>query len=124
MPNNQFDFFQQVLFAASMIFAWLTGETGRIMIAGGAGGALRWLSSERRNMRDGLIAVIGGSVVAYYFWPLVLGLLVKYVGIDPATSGAEAMAGCLAGIFGVSGIRIGVAIVEARADRIARGKDE
>jgi hypothetical protein len=123
MPDKQFDFIQQLLLAGSMVLAWLAGETGRIMVAGGAGGALRWLSSERRNMRDGVIAIIGGSIIAYYFWPLVLNLLTKYIGIDPTTSGAEAMSGCLAGIFGVSGIRIGVAIVEAYAGRIARGKD-
>jgi len=115
------DLYQQFLLFFSILLTWFTGETGRIMVAGGAGGALRWLSNEKRNIRDGVFAVAGGSIIAYYFWPLVMGILVKYVGIDSGTNGVEAMSGCIAGIFGASGIRILVAVVEARAAKLAKG---
>lgn len=97
--------------------AWLAGEGGRIAVAGGAGGLARWFSAERRKVRDGLIAVVGGSLAATYLWPLVLAIVGFPLGGLPENANNVAMAAFVAGALGMSGVKIATAMVEARADK-------
>lgn len=94
--------------------AWLSGEAGRIAVAGGAGGLTRWLASERRRIRDGVLSVVGGVLVGPYLWPLVLAVIGHLPGVEPDSADAKAMAGFIAGMMGISGAKIAIAFVDAR----------
>lgn len=115
---------EQILALSSAVVLWLTGESGRVLIASGMGGFVRWMAIEKRRIRTGIAGIVGGMIVGYYCWPMVLH--------SPRLFGAEAfertpestaMAGFLAGTMGVSGVKIFLAILEARASRFNGGGD-
>ncbi|SEP27621.1 hypothetical protein SAMN04490248_1691 [Salinihabitans flavidus] len=114
----------RALVAASGIVTWLTGEAGRALIAGAAGGLYRWLMQERRRLRDGVVAVLSGAVAAQYLGPVVLALL-RMAGLK-LTEGPELYltSGFLAGLAGMSLAKLMVALMEAQAARLRgeRGK--
>ena len=117
-----------IILYGGVALAWLTGEGGRVSVAAGAGGLVRWLSSERRRIRDGMIAVITGLVVGQYMWPAVLHFPSLF-GRDayPETPNSIAMAAFVAGTVGMSAVKILIAVVEARGSRLAsenHGKEE
>ena len=116
-----------VLLYGGVVIAWLSGEGGRVAVAAGAGGLVRWMASERRRIRDGVIAVMAGLVVGQYMWPAVLQAP-SLLGRDvwPETPNSIAMAAFVAGTVGMSIVKIMIAVVEARGSRLtdeARGGD-
>jgi hypothetical protein len=105
--------------------AWLTGESGRILVASGLGGLVRWIADEKRRIRTGILSIIGGAIVGYYCWPLLLHAPALWGGnAMEKTPEAIAMAGFLAGTMGVSGVKILVAVVEARAAALKGSKHD
>lgn len=97
-------------------FAWLAGESGRVLIASGLGGLVRWIGDEKRRIRTGMLSWIGGAITGFYLWPLALKLP-GIVGAGAFERNPEnvAMAGFIAGAIGVSAVKIIVAVVESRA---------
>lgn len=122
MNNGDLGGLGLLLASASAAIVWLGGETGKIMIAGGLGGLTRWLASERRRMRDGLIAAAGGCVTGPYLWPLGLELP-RLIGRDPfpETPSNIALAAFLVGAMGTSTVKIITAYLEARAAKLTKG---
>ena len=118
MPEKTADFWANMLAFMTVAAAWLAGETGKIVVSGGAGGLVRWFAAEKRRLRDGMIAAIGGAVVAYFLWPLTLGLLRWVTGQPFIEPHHAAMAGFITGAFGMSGFKIAIAAVEARARQL------
>ena len=97
---------------------WFGGESGRVLIASGLGGMVRWFADEKKRIRTGIVAIFGGAIVGFYCWPLVLHIPAVWSGSPmERTPEAIAMAGFLAGTMGVSGVKIFVALVESRASR-------
>lgn len=117
MPEKNVDLWGSLFLSMTMIAAWLGGEAGRVIVAGGAGGVLRWFAAEKRRLRDGIAAAIGGAMSAYFFWPLTLAALNSATGQAMEGADAQAMAGCLTGVIGMSGVKILVASFEAWAMR-------
>ena len=117
-------FLDQLLATAGVVTVWMTGESGRVLIASGLGGFVRWLADEKRRIQTGVLAIIGGAIVGFYCWPLVLHIPAVW-GANTIEKTAEsiAMAGFLAGTVGVSGVKIFVAILEARAARLQSSDD-
>lgn len=107
---------------ASAALAWLGGETGRIMVAGGFGGLVRWMASEKRRLRDGVLAAIGGCVTSTYMWPLGLHLP-RLIGQEafPETPSNVALAAFLIGTMGTSAVKIITTYIETRAARLTKG---
>lgn len=102
--------------------AWLTGETGKIMVAGGLGGLVRALTSEQRKLRDGVLAAIGGGVTGVYLWPLGLHLPAIFGKAPfPETPSNVAMSAFLLGSMGTSTVKIIAAFLEARAAKLTKG---
>ena len=101
--------------------AWLAGETGRVFVASGAGGMVRWLSQEKRKLRDGIITVIGGSIAGHFLWPFVLALMGLVTGGIPETPNSIAMAAFVAGTSGMSLVKIVTAFIEKRARNLGDG---
>jgi hypothetical protein len=101
---------------------WVTGEGGKVAVAAGLGGLTRWLATEKRRLRDGVIAVIGGFLVGQYMWPLVLHAP-ALISLDriPETPDSIAMAAFVAGTMGMSGVKILTAFIEARSIKAING---
>lgn len=101
--------------------AWVAGEGGRIIVAGGFGGFARWMQTEKRRVRDGVIAVAGGSVAATYLWPLVLAIVgAPFGGLEQNVNNV-AMAAFVAGAGGMSILKVATAMIEAKA---SKGSDD
>ena len=111
---------EKIWLAASAIVLWLAGETGRAIVAGAAGGLLRWLAQERRRVRDGVVSVTGGMIASVYLGPVVAAVLTAAGSpiSDPAATGF------IAGLAGMSLAKVIVAIVEAQAARMVKGRDQ
>lgn len=87
--------------------AWLSGESGRIYIAGGSGGLVRWLSSDKRRIRDGVVSMVVGVIVGQYAWPI--GFYIPKVIFDrdiPETTNMITMFALITGGFGMSAAKI------------------
>lgn len=118
-------FLDLILLYGGIVLTWLTGEGGRVAVAAGMGGMVRWLASERRRIRDGVIAVVAGFFVGQYMWPGVLSLP-TFLGRDPFghTPDNIAMAAFVAGTMGMSLVKIMIAFLEVRGRRFINGGDD
>lgn len=103
--------------AAAAAVVWFGGESGRIIVAGGVGGFTRWFTSEKRRIRDGVLAVAGGALTSAYLWPVPLLLIGTVTGPLERTPETIAMAAFLAGAIGMSLVKIMAAMIEARAQK-------
>lgn len=99
--------------------AWLAGESGRIVVASGFGGLVRWFSEEKRTIRNGIVSWIAGAATGYYTWPALMKAP-GFLGFADIPRDPEniAMAGFLMGALGISAVKIFVAIVEKRAEKL------
>ncbi|MTH79408.1 hypothetical protein [Paracoccus aestuariivivens] len=113
---NEPSWTDQLLLTATLIGAWITGEAGRAALAGAAGGLVRWLMSERKKMRDGVVSIVAGMLMARYATPLMMALLEKYFG--SMTGDVQGTAGFAAGIVGMSLAKFFMGIIEAQVRRI------
>lgn len=109
----------QVMMAATLIGAWITGEAGRAALAGAAGGLVRWLIASRRRLRDGVVSIFVGMLMASYATPLMMAVLERYIG--GLQGDVQGTAGFAAGIVGMSVTRLAMGMVEAYARRIGGG---
>jgi len=123
MAENDPGLWGQILNIAVVGVAWVAGEGGRAVVAGGAGGFARWMNSEPRRIRDGVIAVAGGAMAANYLWPLILVVIGFPLGGLDETPNNIAMSAFIAGALGMSFVKIITAMVEARVVRTG-GRDE
>jgi hypothetical protein len=115
----------QIVALAGAAVAWFTGESGRVLIASGLGGLVRWIADEKRRIKTGLAAIVGGAIVGYYCWPALLHAPILWGGeAMDRTPEAIAMAGFLAGTTGVSGVKIFLAVLEARAAALKGPTDD
>ena len=108
-----------LLLSSGVALTWIAGESGRVLVASGMGGMMRWLTSETRKIRDGVLAVIGGCVTGTYLWPAVLAVM----GLQKEPDNI-ALAAFIAGTIGISFVKIVTAVVEARTKTWAGGNDD
>lgn len=108
--------------AAAAAVVWFGGESGRIIVAGGVGGLARWFQSEKRRIRDGMLAVCGGAMVASFLWPAPLHIIGTITGALEKSPENIAMSAFLAGTLGMSLVKVLMAMVEARSPK--KGQDD
>lgn len=111
---------EYLLLALGTLGAWLTGETGRVMLAGGAGGMARWLFEPRLRLVDGLVFVISGLIGAAYVAPAALYFAAHYWPMIAGMPSAHTTTGFLIGAFGVGLGKIVVAVIAARGKAIVK----
>ncbi|KJS45248.1 MAG: hypothetical protein VR71_02230 [Roseovarius sp. BRH_c41] len=103
------------------VATWLSGEVGRVLLAGASGGLVRWLVQEKRRLRDGVIAVVAGAPSAFYLGPAVPGLM-EFAGMRVADSPNMTQTfGFLAGLGGMSLAKALIGLIEAR---VTSGSEE
>lgn len=102
------------------VLTWITGEAGRVWIAGAAGGLLRWFHQEVRRIRDGVIAVISGVMAAQYLPPIVVPLL-QLVNINVALDQSTAASiYFVSGLVGMSVTKLLLAVFEVYIPKLFR----
>lgn len=124
MDQNDASWWGAMLAASSAAGAWLLGETGKIVLAGGLGGLTRWLTTERqlRRLRDGFGAAIGGGITGIYLWPLGLHAPRMFGGEAFAdTPSNAAMSAYVLGAMGTSAVKMITAYLEHRASKLNGG---
>ncbi len=123
--DHNVSLWDQIVALLGAAVMWFTGESGRVLIASGLGGLVRWFADEQRRIKTGIIAIVGGAIVGYYCWPILLHLPALWSGSPmEKTPEAIAMSGFLAGTMGVSGVKILAAVLEARAAKLKGQEDE
>lgn len=76
-------------------------SNGQLLLAGAAGGVVRWLTLKQRPL-DGLISVAVGAILAFYVGPSAVGVLKPVA--DFTGVGGEAAVGLGGFIVGMGGI--------------------
>lgn len=112
-----------IMLYLSAVGVWLSGEVGRTVLAGSAGGLFRWLMASRRRLRDGAAGVLAGAVVAKYTWPGVLAMFNTVLPDLGDGKDVQAMAAFLAGLGGMSIAKALLAFIEYRAEKLRGGHD-
>lgn len=122
--NNPFEngFWESFLLGLAVIGAWLSAEAGKASVAGAAGGFVRWLMSEKRRVRDLMISVITGALMAHFGTPLMLALLEKAMGELKGDAGYTA-AFC-SGLAGMSLAKLVIAYIERHGRKLGGQDDE
>lgn len=115
---------ENLILWGSIVLAWVTGEVGRIFVAGGAGGLTRWFISEKRTLRNGVLQVSSGALAAHYLWPWTHALMTVFFGPLGDTADAKVTAGYVSGLIGISAAKIIIAVFEARAKKLGGQEDE
>jgi len=90
------------------LVAWLKTDLGQAVLAGAAGGAIRWITLRERP-RDGVVSLLVGTVCAIYAGPLVEPFLAPLVG--PITPGNDASS-FAAFVVGIGGISLTGAVID------------
>lgn len=124
MEDKAPGFFENVVLLGSIVLAWVSGEAGRIFVAGGAGGLTRWLISETRSVRNGAIQVTSGAMAAHYLWPWMHSVVSVIFGPMGDSPDAKVTAGYVAGLVGISAAKIIIAVVESRARKMGGDSNE
>lgn len=109
MDQHGLTWFDTFMFWGTIIAAWLVGEGGRVVIAGAAGGLMRWIMEEKRRLRDGVVAVIAGAIFAKYGTPVGIELLDNWFG--PLDSGNDQIRDSAAFAMGIGGMTFGKLIM-------------
>lgn len=113
MPEKQPQFWELIAFWLSGVAAWAVGEGGRLYLAGAAGGLTRAILSRSRRMIEGVGSVAGGAMCAAYLWPVALTFLDTILPGDlPATIDNQRMAAFVAGLGGMSFVKLILALFD------------
>lgn len=113
---------ENLILYATMVGAWIFGEGTKAAFAGAAGGLVRWMMSERRRIRDGIISVTSGALMAHYGTPLMLAILEKWMGELRGDAGFAA-AFC-SGLVGMSLAKLVIAYIDAQGRKVGGGADD
>jgi len=112
---------ETLLLWLQLAITWFAGEAGRAAIAGAAGGLIRWLMSERRRIRDGILAVVAGLLFARYLSPIMQALITTWIGDLGDGDAVRDTAAFAAGLGGMSVAKIILAVIDAQAAKLRLG---
>jgi hypothetical protein len=104
--------------------AWLTGESGRIMIAGGLGGLVRWFFEARLRLLDAVVFVSSGMIAAVYLAPAALYMASHFYPMIANMPSAQFTFGHLVGLFGMAVGKIVFAVLTARGKAMVKEQDD
>ncbi len=89
---------------------WLATEKGQLLIAGGAGAVVRWITLQD-NWRQGIPNILVGCAVAYYATPLLDSWLHSFGNLTTVETN-PGWSGMLGFICGMAGSIIAATIME------------
>ena len=115
-PTPSSSFYETALLYLAMVGAWIAGEGGKAALAGAAGGFVRWMITAHRRIREGVVSVASGALMAHYGTPLMLALLEKWIG--ELKGDAAFTAAFCSGLVGMSLGKLVIAYLEAHHSKI------
>lgn len=121
MNNPDPTLLDQAKFYGALVLVWLSGEVGRLAVAGAAGGFVRGLMSEKRRFRDGIMAMVTGGIMALYATPLTVALFESIPALSRIKGDVAGAAGFATGVAGMSLAKLILGMVEAHIKRISGG---
>ena len=105
-------------------FLWVFTDAGRAVVAGAAGGLVRWLTLQERP-RDGIASIIVGALCALYLGPLAVPIFEPVVGkIVTNPDQAVGFAAFLIGMGGLSVSAIVIQVWRLRRANLAKGESD
>lgn len=115
MSEPTSSFLNLLLSGGATAIAWIAGESGRVVVASGAGGMANWLNRRPHRIRDGVVAVTGGLLCGTYGWPAVFWIsqFVPHGGMAETPNNIALAAFC-SGAIGMSVVKIITAVVETK----------
>lgn len=111
-PPVETSFWENAMLWIGLVGAWLAGEGLKAPLAGAAGGLVRWLMSEKRRVREGIVSVLTGGLMAEFATPLTLAMLEKWVG--EMHGDASYGAAFFTGVVGMSMGKLVLAYIEGQ----------
>lgn len=123
IENTSPDTFLYVVTLVGTALQWMYNDpTVSVVLAGMAGGAVRWYS-EQEPWRTGLGSVFIGGICAKYLGPFVMGIMENISGItfsdEAGTTGAFGM-----GLGGILIIRYFMDSLKARTSSLKQAQEE
>jgi hypothetical protein len=103
--------------------SWISTDTAKLMLAGAAGGIVRWVTL-RQNWREGTASVIVGSLCALYLGPIVEPLLEPLVGTLAPGGDAAGFSSFVVGLGGISLAGLLIDFIAARGPRKGEGDEK
>jgi fluoride ion exporter CrcB/FEX len=103
-------------------YAWLLTEKAQVIVSGGLGGIVRWLTL-REKMSDGFVSVVVGAICALYLGPLVQPILAPFIQV--VLTEAVSRASFTAFIVGLGGITFSgfvIDMVKAKRGEVRRSE--
>lgn len=97
---------------------WVSTDTAKLMLAGAAGGIVRWVTL-RQSWREGTASVIVGALCALYLGPIVQPLLDPLIG--PIAPGGD-VAGFSSFVVGLGGISLAGMLIDVISRMPRRGQ--
>jgi len=80
---------------------WLLSDPGKAVLAGAAGGIVRWLTL-REKLSDGVISIVVGALCALYLGPIVEPMLTPLIGKIAPHGDAAGFSSFFIGVGGIS----------------------
>jgi hypothetical protein len=81
---------------------WLASNTGQAVIAGAAGGAVRWFTVKGGDWKEAVATIVVGSACAVYLSPIVQPMLQPTFGKISPGEDATSFAAFICGLGGIS----------------------
>lgn len=107
---------------------WLTHSRAELLVAGGLGGLIRWITL-RESLANGLLSIASGAIFASYLAPFArpaLAWLFTWLdlpdGMTPSDGSEFGLAGFIMGIAGLSVSGFVLDVLKARRQRLRDGK--
>lgn len=83
------------------VLGWLVSDPGKAVLAGAAGGIVRWLTL-REKWTDGIVSIVVGALCALYLGPIVEPLLTPIIGKIAPQGDAAGFSSFFIGVGGIS----------------------
>lgn len=101
---------------------WIFTDAGRAVVAGAAGGLVRWLTLQERP-RDGIASIIVGALCALYLGPLAVPIFEPVVG--KIVTRPDQAVGFASFLIGMGGLSVSAIVIQVwRLRRANLAKDE
>ncbi len=98
----------------------LEGDGGKALLAGAAGGIVRWVTL-RSNWKEGIGAILVGALCALYLGPIAQPILEPVIGKIAPNGDATGFAAFFVGLGGIS---LSGLLIDIIAARLPKGRQD
>ena len=104
------------------LLEWLWSDPGKAVLAGAAGGIVRWLTL-REKWSDGIVSIVVGALCALYLGPIVEPMLTPLIGKIAPNGDAAGFSSFFIGVGGISASGFVLDVWRGRRSAIKEGSE-